>query len=213
MLAGSLSLESLLDRLAQVRPVFHSEADFQLAFAWEARWLKPSLQVRLETRPEPNIRLDVLLTGEDGIQTAIELKYLVRSWHGQCNGELYDLKNQGARDIRSYDVVKDIVRVERFVTPRPGANGALVCMTNDPGYWHPPANKYATNAEAFRIHEGAVLSGVREWGPLTGAGSSKGREAPLELAGEYHLTWHDYSHLPGHGGEFRTLVVPVEEVT
>lgn len=49
LLAGGTRLDEVLGRLARLRPVFHSEADFQQAFAWEARVLDPSLRVRLET--------------------------------------------------------------------------------------------------------------------------------------------------------------------
>lgn len=209
LLAGRVPLDDVLARLASLRPVFHSEADFQQAFAWEARALDPSLQVRLETRPEPGVRLDLLLTGDDGQQTAVELKYLVRLWHGEVAGERFELKNQGAQDIRAYDVVKDIVRVERFVADRPGSNGAVLCLANDSSYWRTPGHGRETNAHAFRIHEGTVLAGSRAWGPLTGAGSSKGREAVLELQGRYEMRWIPYSTLPGAGGEFRSLVVPI----
>lgn len=106
--------------------------------------------------------------------------------------------------------MKDIVRVERFVAERPGSNGAVICcLTNDGSYWNAPSHGRDTNAHAFRIHEGTVLAGSRAWGPLTGAGSSKGREAVLDLAGEYRPSWQDYSVLPGRNGAFRALLVPV----
>lgn len=209
LLAGRVPLDDLLARLSALRPVFHSEADFQQALAWEAVTLDPSLRVRLETRPEPGVRLDLLLTGPDGQQTAVELKYLVRRWHGEHDGERFELKNQSAQDIRAYDVVKDIVRVERFVARRPGCNGAVVCLSNDSMYWRAPAHGRATNADAFRLHDGLALSGARAWGPLTGPGTSKGREDPLVLTGTYQLSWQKYSVLPGPGGEFRSLIVPV----
>ncbi len=158
------------------------------------------------------MRLDVLLTAEDGMQTAVELKYLVRAWQGEHGDERFELKNQSAQDIRAYDVVKDIVRVERFVANRSRSNGAVVCLSNDGLYWRAPTHGRATNAEAFRLHDGVVLSGSREWGPFTGAGSSKGREQPLVLASEHRLAWRAYSRLFGTGGEFKTLVVPVESL-
>jgi hypothetical protein len=166
--------------------------------------------VRLETRPEPGVRLDLLLKSDDGAQTAIELKYLVRSWQGEVDGERFELRSQGAQDIRAYDVVKDIVRVERFVARRPGTNGAVVCLSNDSLYWRVPTHGRATNANAFRLHDGVALSGSRAWGPLTGKGSSKGREEPLVLTRTHRLRWQDYSQLPGRGGAFKALVVAVE---
>ncbi len=210
LLAGSIPLDAVLARLALQRPIFHSEADFQQAFAWEVRSVQPSVRVRLETRPAPNIRLDLLVTSEDGAQrSAIELKYLTRLWLGEVAGERFELKDQGAQDIRAYDVVKDIVRVERFVAETAGANGAVVCLSNDAQYWNAPTHGRETNAGAFRIHDGTVLRGARAWGPRTGPGSSKGREEQLMLAGVHRLTWRAYSALSGPRGSFRSLIIPV----
>lgn len=143
------------------------------------------------------------------MRSAVELKYLTRLWTGEFGGEPYQLKDQGAQDIRGYDVVKDVVRVERFVAAMPGSNGAVVCIGNDPSYWTAPTHGRETNAHAFRIHEGTILQGSRAWGPLTGAGSSKGRQERLVLYGTYRMAWSDYSSLPGPRGTFRRLVIPV----
>ncbi len=213
LIAGGLPLEAVLARLAAARPVFHSEADFQQAFAWEVHVQDPTVRVRLETRPAPGMRLDLLLSSQDGARrTAVELKYLTRAWEGEVAGERFELKDQGALDIRAHDVVKDIARVEKFVAAMPGSNGAVICVGNDPSYWNAPGHGRATNADAFRLHEGTVLSGERAWGPLTGAGTSRGREEPLVLTGRYPLAWADYSTLPGPRGVFRTLVVEVPGV-
>ncbi len=213
LIAGRLPLEAVLARLAAARPVFHSEADFQQAFAWEVHVQDPTVRVRLETRPAPGMRLDLLLSSQDGARrTAVELKYLTRAWEGEVAGERFELKDQGAQDIRAHDVVKDIVRVEKFVAAMPGSNGAVICVGNDPSYWNAPGHGRPTNADAFRLHEGTVLSGERAWGPLTGAGTSRGREEPLVLTGRYPLAWADYSTLPGPRGVFRTLVVEVPGV-
>lgn len=50
-----------------------------------------------------------------GEALAVEVKYRTASWTGTINGEEFRLLNQGAQDIRAYDVVKDIHRVERFI--------------------------------------------------------------------------------------------------
>lgn len=210
LLAGSVRLGAVLGRLSGLRPVFHSEADFQQAFAWEVRTQDPTVRVRLETRPAPGMRLDLLLISEDGQKrTAVELKYLTRLWTGEFAGERFELKDQGAQDIRAHDVVKDIVRVEKFVAAMPGSNGAVVCVGNDPSYWNAPTHGRPTNADAFRLHESTVLHGPRAWGPLTGAGTNRGREEPLALVGTYRMAWSDYSTLPGPRGVFRTLVVEI----
>ena len=53
-----------------------------------------------------------------GREVALELKYLTASWQGVARLESFDLLSQGAQDIRAYDCIKDISRVERFVYDR-----------------------------------------------------------------------------------------------
>lgn len=213
LIAGSLDLARVLAELAGLRPVFHSEADFQLALAWHVQQLDSAMKVRLETRPAQGVRLDLDFARPDlGRATAVELKYLTRAWAGEIGGERYELKNQGAQDIRAYDVIKDIHRVERFVAGRSGSDGAVIVVTNDASYWRPGASEKDTNAAAFRLGEGAILHGTRAWGPRTGTGTRRGREQDLQLYGRYEMRWTDYSALPGRalGSRFRQLVVPVK---
>lgn len=182
-IAGTINVDELLRRLAVRRPVYHSEADFQHAFAWEAHEMDPALRVRLETHPEPNVRLDLLLSRTDlERHTAVELKYLTAGWLGDVDGERFALKNHGAQDVRAYDVVKDVGRLERFVAARQGWNGVFVAITNDPSFWRPVAHGRVTNADAFRIYDGVILTGQRAWGPRTGPGTMRNREAAIELA-------------------------------
>ena len=142
--------------------------------------------------------------------TAIELKYLTALWTGEYAGEKFALKNHGAQDIRAYDAVKDIGRLERFVGQRTNWNGVFVAITNEPMYWRPVTHGRATNADAFRIHEGSTLTGVRAWGPNTGAGTTKNRTDPIELTGTHAISWRDYSRVPGARGQFRALVVEID---
>ena len=204
-------LQLWLAELRHERPVFHSEADFQHALAWVAHRSDPNLRVRLETRLGPGMRLDLQFSRPDlGTHFAIELKYLTAAWKDAWDGEEFHLLNQGAQDIRAYDAVKDIQRVEQFVTGRTGWSGAVVVLTNEPSYWQRPGHGRPTNADAFRIYDGNVLTGVRAWGPNTGAGTSKGREPDLDLRGEYVCRWSDYSHLDGARGRFRMLNFAVQ---
>lgn len=212
LIAGSVDLNDVLSQLAGIRPVFHSEADFQFAFAWLVQQRDVRMRVRLENRPAPGVHLDVEFARPDlGRTTAVELKYLTRLWTGEVNGERFELKNQGAQDIRAYDVVKDILRVETFVSNRPGSDGAVVALTNDASYWKPGAGLKDTNAAAFRLGEGTVLAGLRDWGPNTGPGTRKGRELPLALTGSHTLGWCDYSQLPGAATSrhLRALVIEI----
>jgi hypothetical protein len=207
------NIASWLETLRRSRPVFHSEADFQHALAWVIHQSDPALRIRLETRPRPGMRLDLLVSSPDSREhLALELKYLTAAWSGEVDGEHFQLLSQGAQDIRAYDVVKDIQRVEQLVNAQPGWAGAVLVLTNDPGYWSRPGHGRATNAQAFRIYEDEVISGTRTWGPGTGAGTRKGREADLQLRGTYQCRWTGYSALPGHVGDFRLLAITIGTV-
>lgn len=208
-----LELSTVLDALSDRRRVLHSEADFQFAFAWEAKLQDPTLEVRLETHPEPNVRLDLELINESGRGIAIELKYMTRRWAGTVDGESYALKDHGAPDLRGYDVVKDIMRVERFVAARPGSTGAVIALTTDAAYWRDPGHQRPTNSDAFRLYDGRSVAGERRWGSNMG-GTNKGREQPLALQATYSLRWRDYSRVDvSPAGRFRALLVTVREAT
>ena len=173
--------------------------------------MDPGLRVRLETHPEPGTRLDLLLSRADSnSHTAVELKYLTAGWTGDVDGEHFELKNHGAQDVRAYDVVKDIGRLERFVAGRDGWNGVFVAITNEPSFWRSVTHGRATNADAFRIYDGITLSGSRAWGPHTGAGTKRGRDAAIELKGTHILTWQDYALVDTQPrGKFRALALEV----
>jgi hypothetical protein len=199
-----------LTALRRSRQVFHSEADFQHALAFAMATSDPGVRIRLETRPVPGMRLDLLVSRPGpGEYLAVELKYLTAAWAGEADGEHFELLSQGAQDVRAYDVVKDVQRVERLVGNRPGSSGLVLVLANDPAYWSRPAHGRATNADAFRIYEGQVLSGRREWGPHTGAGTMKDRVEAIELLGSYRCHWSEYSSLPGSRGTFRLLALAV----
>ena len=72
-----LDIHAIMNGLAERRPIFHSEADFQFALAWRIHKTLPDCEVRLEFKPFPYERmyLDVWLPTEC---VAIELKYLTR---------------------------------------------------------------------------------------------------------------------------------------
>lgn len=195
--------------LARDRPVFHSEADFQFAFAWHLQTQDPRASVRLETRPRRGVHLDLLLTTAERA-TAVELKYLTAAWTGEVGGEQFHLLAQGAQDIRAYDCVKDIERVEQFVAGANGACGLVLVLANDPAYWRPVTHERITNADAFRLREGSTIKGHRAWGPNTGPGTMRGRERQLELTGEYTCRWNDYSTVGGRNGTFRYLAFTVD---
>jgi len=201
-------LRETMAALAEARPLFHSEADFQHAFAWQIHAAHPDALVRLETRTRPGERLDVLLVIE-GRRIAVELKYLLRKLTTTIEGELFALPDQGAQDLGRHAVVKDIRRLERMRLEGLADDAYAVALTNDPSYWR-PGKREGTIDSAFRLHEGRRLVGVLAWAAHAGAGTISGKEKPIELGGDYVITWDDYSQIGGErSGHFRYLAVEV----
>jgi hypothetical protein len=210
LIAGSVDLGDALRALAVARPIFHSEADFQHALAWQVHAADPLMSVRLETRAAQGERLDLWFRRPDlGLSTALELKYLCASLDAVVAGERFVLPAQGAQDIRGYDVMKDIARVERIVAGAVTDKGAVVTVTNDASYWTRPSHGRTTGAAAFRLYEGEHVGGRRAWGPES-AGTQRYRQDAIELSGDYVMAWHDYSVVTDQrGGRFRQLIIEI----
>lgn len=213
--AGGIDWDALLTSLAAERPVFHSEADLQHALAWHLRVTHQDVGVRLEVRvPHPTVpdrreRMD-LLVRVGGERIAVEIKYLCASLDTSVEGELFRLPNHGAQDVRCFDTVHDIARVEQMVASGFATSGLLLVLANDPSYWSRPRHDRVTGAAAFRLYDGREIGGSLEWGDRSGPGTRKGRDFDVELRNVYRLSWRDFSIVAGAPrGRFRSLVVDV----
>ncbi len=206
-----MNLKAVLESLARKRPIFHNEADFQHALAWELRE-KYDCKIRLEKRididPQKRSYLDIWVEHNDR-RIAIELKYKMRAVEYIHEGETFTLLNQGAQDIGRYDVIKDLQRLEQMVKYQIVDEGHLIFLTNDLSYHCNPGMEKSTADRDFRVHEGRVISGSLAWHESTGAGTMKGREEPIFLEGKYKLSWQEYSQLDTSGGEIKALAVSV----
>ena len=193
-----LDIYNLMADLSQHRPIFHSEADFQHALAWQIHKTMPDCEIRLEWpyRKERNWHLDIWIPSQ-GI--AIELKFATRKLKCERNGEHFSLRDQSAQDVKRYDFLKDIRRLEQVVVDGKAESGFAVLLTNDHLYWKEPKHRNTTDAD-FRLHdERKVAAGkVLRWSENTSEKTQKGREK-LCLKGSYHLRWQDY-------GKYRNLL-------
>ncbi|WP_369133602.1 hypothetical protein [Modestobacter sp. I12A-02662] len=206
-------MADVMAELAAVRPVFHSEADFQHAFAQVLHRLAPSFGIRLETPQghSPQGRLehvDLWTIGPQG-RTAIEFKYFKASWSGTVpagdglGDEAFKLSDHSATDEGRRDYVFDIARLERLCEAQPGANGVAIMLSNAQGLWLPPKVVPRTRDREFRIHEGAILSGTLRWGGGDYPNNAR------NLSGSYPMAWQPYSNLPGTRGEFRWVAAEI----
>jgi hypothetical protein len=204
-------IQAVLARLATKRPIFHSEADFQHALAWELQLESPDAQIRLEKQVAAQgsrVHLDLLVQSNEE-EIAIELKYKTRVGKLHHAGEDFALRNQSAQDIGRHDFIKDIQRLERYVEARNCSVGFAVLLTNDRTYWTESRKTDSVDSE-FRVHEGRVLKGGAAWGAKASVGTMHKREEPIALHGTYKMVWSDYCSLgPASNENFRYLLIRV----
>ena len=206
-----LDIDGLMASLANRRKVFHSEADFQHALAWQIHESESDRQVRVEVSLIPaqsqRMTLDIWLPVEG---MAIELKYKTRELELEQGDESYALRNQSAQDQGRYDFLRDIHRLEIMCSKLEQCKaGYAVLLTNDPSYWKVAPQGDTVDSD-FRVHEGREISGALAWATRASSGTVGGRK-PIRIRGSYQLHWQEYSDFPEkpRRGRFRYLAVSV----
>ncbi len=196
-------IHQFMTELAMKRPVFHSEADFQHAFAWQLHEHHPNANIRLEY-PIEGMHLDILLTTAD-VNLAIELKYKTRGQETSHQEEIFYLKNHIAHGWGRYDYLKDITRLESLKKNQKIIEGYAILLTNDGHYWEKGSGN--TGDRYFYIHDTQNLNGDLGWYGNLSKGTTKGRTAILSITGNYLCKWDDYPS--GHAEKFRYLALKV----
>jgi hypothetical protein len=208
-----INIFDLMRNLANQRKAYHSEADFQHAFAWEIHRLFPDSLVRLEMplTVGRRLHLDILIQFPDRT-ISIELKYKTRKLVADIDGETFNLSSHSAQDTGRYDFIKDIIRLEDITSNLKNCEGYAILLTNDSAYWSESVT--GTVDEAFRLTQGRILKGSLSWREEASDGTKKNRDADLELNGEYKLNWQDFSVVnTEYYGQFRYLAVRVSNHT
>ena len=203
-----IDIEECIDELRKKRPLFISEADFQVELAWILMKKYPSAKVRCEYSPafDPKMHIDILVI-KDNKWIPIELKYKTKGCIKELDGEVYNLKNHGAKDVNCYLYNKDIERIETIrENVKVFEEGYTIFITNEISYLKPP-RKINCNYAAFSLEEGIVKTGELDWGENTGTGTKKGNEAKIYLKDQYHINWELYSVIDKSGtGRFEILI-------
>ncbi|MBD3730886.1 MAG: hypothetical protein IE933_14395 [Sphingomonadales bacterium] len=168
----------------------------------------PAAGLRLEVPFEFEKRgsTDIVVRLEDA-SVGIELKYLTRRLACEFEGEMFRLKAHGATDLRRYDILKDVQRLERFNLAH-GGPSYVIALTNDPAYWREVARTGTIDA-AFRLCDGRTVTGECRWAEHAAPGSIRNREDCITLRGHYSMRWQAYSDLGMASGQFRYLLIPV----
>ncbi len=206
----AFNIDTILESLSQICPIFHNEEDFQSRFAYEIQQQYPDFDIKLEYKiMEPTTRyIDVWIQNPNPV--AIELKYKSSLLNTQVGDETFNLKNHSAEDLGRYDFLKDVQRLEDIVTRHPNAEGYAVMITNDPLYWKISQNNNTIDS-AFRIHEGLQVTGDLSWSSKAGSGSTQNREESIQIKGVYDIHWKRYSNHKNN--EFKILCLKITSLS
>ncbi len=200
-------IDTTLQSLSQIRPIFHNEADFQFAFAWEIQKQYSDYNIRLEYKVPTfgNRYTDIWINGKNPI--AIELKYKPVSMNLQHNKETFELKNQGAEDLGRYDFLKDVQRLEEIIMKYPETSAYAIMITNDSLYWRNPSKLDSIDKD-FKIHQGRNIHGTLSWSPKVGKGTTENKD-PIQIHGKYCMNWQSYSDIDQEYEKFRMLCLQI----
>ena len=210
-------LPECLKSLAQERPIFHSEADFQHALAWHIQKTVLDSKVRFEFKPfhNENSYLDIWLPDDN---VAIELKYKTRKLDWNHGDETFQLREQAAHDCGRYDFLQDVSRLEKLVDCSGQAKvGFAIFLTNDSRYWELPRHiknpqSSTPNDYFFRIHDRRTINGNLEW--CREPDDRDPRKDSICLKSVYDLAWKEYRCLgKDRAMRFRYLLVEVDPPT
>lgn len=198
----------IIDRLKLKRPIFVSEADFQLELAWAIKEECPNVNVRLEYCPQfdMNMHIDILVT-IDNKWIPIELKYKTKGCSKIIDNELFNLKSHSAKDINCYLYLKDIERIEKIKEKEISfKKGYTIFITNDMSYIR-KSLKDNSFYKDFSLENGIIKSGLMNWGFGVGKGTTKNVDKPIKLNGKYKVEWKNYSIIDNsNSGTFKILV-------
>ncbi len=194
-IACNVGVAAAMEEVARTRPVFHSEADFQFAFAQAVRTLDPDIQIRLELplRQVEGLKgsqyLDLMCRRPDA-RTAVELKYFTRAWTGTdgVTGEEFLLRHHAATDLARRNFVFDVARLEQFCRAGLAENGVAIMLTNDPTLWQPSRRRLSNDRE-FHIHEGQTLTGTLRWAKNLYPDNTRTLTGTYRLIGRSTAAW------------------------
>jgi len=198
-------LHEAMRRCAGTRPLFHSEADFQLELGHQLRTHNPEMDFRLEMpirclgfEVRKNKFVDLVMTiGND--TCLVELKYPKAKLDVTVGGERYMLPSPAA-DMGRHGFLKDIERLENFSTRWPGI---ALLLTNDARLWSPQHRQLSDHE--FQIDQGRTVSGQMAWAPGTAEKTVQSYPG-VSLHNSYTMNWLDYAMIP-HPLRYVTAVV------
>lgn len=133
-----MDIHYILNSLSKESTIFSNESEFQFLLAWKIKELIPNAEIIFEryTQIDEDIKkksfIDLVVKLNDKF-IPIELKYMTTN----LEYEEYSLMEHGAMNNRSYDVLKDVERIEKYCNDikNNASTGYVIVVTNNKYYW------------------------------------------------------------------------------
>jgi len=188
-------VHATMRKLAERRPIFHSEADFQHELAWQMRLDCKDICIRLEYRiggSSKREHIDIIAYNNPTFHV-FELKYKVHLMDCEYNREKFSLRAQGGDDVSYILYLQDIERLERnFDKCGPNVVTYPIFLTN--------FLKFRTGRDSYcNIIEGQKLQGLHRY-----------RNKSASLSRRYVMRWRDFSTVTCNG-KSRSFIYGIAE--
>jgi hypothetical protein len=200
-------IRDALVELSKERQIFHSEADFQHAFAmYLSKVFHDQYDVRLERcikTNNDNFYVDIFLIArlDEQPNIAIELKYKTNEvTFEDVQGEVFSLKGHSANDLGRYHFREDLFWLEQLKKDKKIELGFAIFLTNDDKYWKLPTKEVKTLDMHYRIHEVTEIPQIATWNlKLDDPTHWTKKHRELRLSKSYNCKWENYSDMSNNG--------------
>lgn len=210
---SKMDVKKIIEELSKGEyPLFVSERHLQVAFSLKAKELYPDYELVPEyvyKKGKDIYHID-LICKNNKEKIAFEFKYVVAGGKIKVPGDdQYSLRNHSAIDIRRYQCVKDIERLEKYVNSNDLKcnRGYFILITNMHGFWN--GSKSDSVAADFDIKHNTKLKKGQH--VATGKGRfARDYSEPIKLKNGYLINYCDYVEVDGEHGLFKYLCVCVK---
>ena len=205
-------VKKIIDNMRKKYKCFVSERHLQVAFAIElANVIKGSkLYPEFVFASKNNMHID-LIADINGKMIAFEFKYITCYFEDDVDGRHIKLRNHSAIDVRRYDCLSDISRLEKLKHDKDINEGYFYLITNMQGFWFEKNNNKDTVDADFRFNK-RITEGIKRWSKIASKGTIKHRDAPIKINNNYDVIFEDYYKFEfgkGHGN-FKQLLIRIK---
>ena len=205
-------IKKIIDNLRKDYKCFVSERHLQVAFAIELSNVIRNSIVYPEFvfADKDNMHIDLIVCiGKKRI--AFEFKYITCYFEDNVNGIHIKLRNHSAIDVRRYDCLSDISRLEKLKRDNDIDEGYFYLVTNMKGFWSENSNNKDTVDADFRFND-KITKGIKRWSKKASKGTIKHRDKLITINNNYNVKFESY-HLfeTGNGHrEFKQLLIKIK---